>query len=146
MGVIFLLWLPTLLTSWTGVYVIDNVFQFQWFKEGNISAHHPILHTYLLGFCMEAGKKIFGSYEAGLGVYSVGQMLTLSGLFSYTVYALGRRLDGIFRMACLLLYACMPYHAVSSFTATKHILFSGFFLILFLKSYELAMDTEAFFF
>lgn len=79
-------------------------------------------------------------------MYSVGQMLTLSGLFSYTVYALGRRLDGIFRMACLLLYACMPYHAVSSFTATKHILFSGFFLILFLKSYELAMDTEAFFF
>lgn len=144
-GAIFLLWLPALLASWPGVYVIDNVFQFQWFQEGNISSHHPILHTYLLGFCMEAGKKIFGSYEAGLGVYSVGQMLILSGLFSYTVYALGRRLAGIFRMACLLLYGCMPYHAVSSFTATKDILFSGFFLILVLKSYELAMDTKAFF-
>lgn len=48
-GCIFLLWLPALLASWPGVYVIDNVFQFQWFQEGNISAHHPILHTYLLG-------------------------------------------------------------------------------------------------
>lgn len=66
MGVIFLLWLPTLLTSWTGVYVIDNVFQFQWFKEGNISAHHPILHTYLLGFCMEAGKKSLILTKPGL--------------------------------------------------------------------------------
>ena len=144
-GVIFLLWLPALLASWPGVYVIDNVFQFQWFQEGNISAHHPILHTYLLGFCMEAGKKIFGSYEAGLGVYSVGQMLILSGLFSYTIYALRDKLAGIFRLVCLLLYGCMPYHAVSSFTATKDILFSGFFLILVLKSYELAMDTEVFF-
>ena len=144
-GCIFLLWLPALLASWPGVYVIDNAFQFQWFQEGNISAHHPILHTYLLGFCLEAGKKIFGSYEVGLGVYSVGQILILSGLFSYTVYALGSRLAGIFRMACLLLYACMPYHAVSSFTATKDILFSGLFLILVLKSYELAMDTDTFF-
>ena len=93
-GVIFLLWLPALLASWPGVYVIDNVFQVQWFLEGNISVHHPILHTYILGFCMEAGKKIFGSYEAGLGVYSVGQMLILSGLFSYAVYALGKRLAG----------------------------------------------------
>lgn len=144
-GALFLLWLPALLASWPGVYVIDNVFQVQWFLEGNVSAHHPILHTYILGFCMEAGKKIFDSYEAGLGVYSVGQMLILSGLFSYTVYVLGGRLAGIFRLVCLLLYACMPYHAVSSFTATKDILFSGFFLILVLKSYELAMDTDAFF-
>ena len=145
-GVIFLLWLPALLASWPGVYVIDNVFQVQWFLEGNISVHHPILHTYILGFCMEAGKKIFGSYEAGLGVYSVGQMLILSGLFSYAVYALGKRLAGIFRLVCLLLYACMPYHAVSSFTATKDILFSGFFLILVLKSYELAMGHRCFLF
>lgn len=143
-GVIFLLWLPAFAASWPGVYVIDNVFQVRWFLEGNISAHHPILHTYLLGFCMEAGKKLFDSYEIGLGVYSVGQMLILSGLFSYTIYTLREKLPAVFRLLCLLLYGLLPFHAVSSFTATKDILFSGLFLLVMLKSYEMSREGEFF--
>lgn len=49
-----------------GVYVIDNVFQVQWLQKGNINAHYPILHTYLLGFCKEAGKKSLVLTKPGL--------------------------------------------------------------------------------
>lgn len=143
-AVVFLLWLPAFAAAWPGIYVIDNVFQVRWFLEGNISAHHPILHTYLLGFCMETGKRLFDSYEIGLGFYSVGQMLILSGLFSYVIYALREKLPAILRILFLMFYGLLPFHAVSSFTATKDILFSGLFLIVILKSYELAREGAVF--
>lgn len=143
-ALIFLLWLPAFAAAWPGVYVIDNVFQVRWFLEGNISAHHPILHTCLLGFCMETGKRFFDSYEIGLGFYSVGQMLILSGLFSYVIYAMRGKLPGTIRIISLLFYGLMPFHAVSSFTATKDILFSGLFLLMMLKSWEIAQDGAAF--
>lgn len=144
-GIIFFMWLPVFLASWPGVYVIDNVFQMQWFEQGNISAHHPILHTYLLGAFMEAGRKWLGSYEMGLGLYSLTQMLVMAGIFSYLVYGLRGKLPGIVRIFCLILYGILPYHAVSSFTATKDILYAGFFLLLVLKTCELIWDKDLFF-
>ena len=48
-------------------------------------------------------------------------------------------------MACLLLYACMPYHAVSSLLPQKIFYFPVISDPLVLKSYELAMDTDTFF-
>ena len=79
---IFICWLPVFLADWPGVFVIDNVFQMRWYLEGTISAHHPVLHTYLLGWILSFGKDVFGSWEAGMCIFSLLQMLFLSAVFA----------------------------------------------------------------
>lgn len=142
---LFLMWLPGLLASYPGVYVIDNVFQIQWFMQGTISAHHPIIHTYLLGGLVTLGKTLFGSYEAGMCMYCVLQMIILSGIFAYTINSLKERIPSLILALCLLLYAFLPCHTISSFTATKDIIYSGLFLLIVLKTWDMVMDQEAFF-
>ncbi len=90
-GLMFLAWIPGLLAAWPGVFVVDNVFQMKWYLEGTISAHHPILHTYLLGGCLKLGKQILGSYEAGVALLAVLQMLFLSFVFAYVLHRLKDR-------------------------------------------------------
>lgn len=144
-AVIFLVWIVGFLASYPGVYVIDNVFQIEWFMKDTISAHHPVLHTYLLGGCVSLGQSIFGSYEAGMAIYSVLQMAVLSGIFAYTVKWLSGKLPAILQLACAGLYAVLPCHVISSFTATKDILYAGLFLLLIIKTYEIVTSQDEFF-
>lgn len=144
-ALIFACWLPAFLASWPGIFVIDNVFQMKWYLEGNISAHHPVLHTYLLGGILTFGKRVFGSYEAGLCLFSLLQMLFLSAVFAGTVKLLGRHAGRISALAALLFYAVMPYHPVSAFTATKDTVFAGLFLLMVAADYLIAGNQEAFF-
>lgn len=144
-GFLLLCWLPAYLASWPGVFVIDNVFQMKWYLEGNVSAHHPILHTYLLCGLMDFGKKFLGSYEWGMCIFVVLQMLFLSGVFSYTLKKLERYMGIRIRLLFLLLFALLPYNPVSAFTTTKDTVFAGFFLLVLLQTYLAVCDPEAFF-
>lgn len=144
-ALIFLCWLPAFIATWPGVFVIDNVFQMKWYLEGNVSAHHPILHTYLLGNILEIGRKIFGSWEAGLGIFSIVQMFFLAGVFAYVIKRLKEYIGSKACLAALVFYAVVPYHPVSAFTATKDTIFAGLFLLTVLETYCIVQDLESFF-
>lgn len=142
---IFLCWLPAFLADWPGVFVIDNVFQMKWYLEGAVSAHHPVLHTYLLGAVMSFGKTVFGSWEAGLCIFSVLQMLFLSLVFACAIKMLKDDTGQTFRMIAVLCYALIPYNPVSAFTATKDTVFAGLFLLVVLMIYRIVCRPETFF-
>lgn len=141
---IFACWMIPFLAAWPGVFVIDNVFQMKWFLEGHVSAHHPMIHTYLLGGILKLGKAVFGSFEAGLGVFCLLQMLFLSAVLSYVMKTLERYVSVTFRIVCVLFFAWIPYNSVSAFTATKDTVFAGFFLLVVLKTFLLVCEPESF--
>lgn len=143
--IIFLAWVPGLLATFPGIYDIDGAFQIMWFEKGTISAHHPILHTYLLGGLVRAGKYLLGSYEAGILCYSIFQMLCMSGIFAYISKKTCKWLPGIIQFLVILSYTILPYHVVLSFTTTKDVLFAGMFAIWVLKTFECVADKERFF-
>lgn len=142
---IFAGWMIPFLAAWPGIYVIDNVFQMKWFLEGKISAHHPVIHTYLLGWSLKFGRNVFRSYEAGLGIFCLLQMLFLSAVFSYTMKKLEAYVSVRFRILCILFFALIPYNPVSAFTATKDTVFAGCFLLVVLKTFLLVCRPEEFF-
>lgn len=117
----------------------------KWYLEGTVSAHHPILHTYLLGGLLEFGKSWFGSYEAGMGIFSILQMLFLSSVFAYLIKKLEGTMSVRFRLICVLLFSFFPYHPVSAFTATKDTIFAGLFLLVVLETWLLVCDPATFF-
>mgnify|MGYP001538040656 FL=1 len=47
---IFLAWVPGLIASFPGIYAYDSVYQIGYYLSGSIYLHHPLIHTYLLGF------------------------------------------------------------------------------------------------
>lgn len=144
-AITFFAWLPGLLATFPGIYDIDGAFQIMWFEKGTINAHHPILHTYLLGGLVRAGKYLFGSYEAGILCYSIFQMFCMSGIFAYISKKTCKWLPGVIQFLVILSYMILPYHVVLSFTTTKDVLFAGMFAIWVLKTFECVADKERFF-
>lgn len=144
-GLIMLCWIPGLLATFPGIYAYDSVFQMKWFVNGEISGHHPILHTYMLGGCLTLGEKVFGSYEAGMLIYSLIQMLFMAAVFAYIVRYIGRFLPRVLQVFVFALYVFLPYNVLFSFSATKDVIFAGLFAVLVLKSYEMVRDMETFF-
>lgn len=141
----FLAWLPGLLAAFPCIYDIDGAFQIMWFENGTISAHHPILHTYLLGSLVEFGKSLFGSYDAGLLCYSLFQMFCMSAIFAYISKCICKWLPGALRLLVIISYMILPYHVVLSFTTTKDVLFAGIFALWILKTFECVINMDVFF-
>lgn len=144
-AITFFAWLPGLLATFPGIYDIDGAFQIMWFEKGTINAHHPILHTYLLGGLVKVGKHLFGYYEAGILCYSIFQMFCMSGIFAYISKKTCRWLPGVIQFLVILSYMILPYHVVLSFTTTKDVLFAGVFAVWVLKTFECVANKEHFF-
>ncbi len=129
-ALIFIAWIPILLASYPGVYGYDSVYQINMYRSGEVSLHHPIIHTYLLGFFVLDVGEILGSYEAGMCCYSIFQMLCLSATFSaiYTFYV-SKRWKNKSRLLVLLLIMFLPTNPIMAFSGTKDVIFAAFFAL-----------------
>lgn len=144
-AIIFVAWIPSLLASYPGVYAYDCVYQINYYRNHVFSLHHPIAHTYLLGFFVIKLGSLFGSYEAGMCCYSIFQMLCLSATFStmYTFF-LVPKLPKIIRIPVLLMFILLPIHPIMAFSGTKDVLFSALFALLAMQLLYIAEKPERF--
>ncbi len=160
-GIILVCWLPTFLAAYPGVYNYDAPWQIgQIFDHtevdlsriagvstnGQLNAHHPILHTlYLYGTIM-LGNIIFGSYSAGLAIYSITQLLMLSAAFSYACYYLTKlKAPVVITLLSIIYYALVPIHAIFSVSATKDVLFAAVVLLVVLFVLDMVKNQEKFY-
>lgn len=130
---IFLAWIPGLIASYPGIYGYDSIYQLTYYTTGEISLHHPLIHTYLLGFCVWTLGNMFGDLKIGFLIYSLIQMICLSGAFAliYT-YMKKRRCPGIIRIIFLIIFMFLPTNALMSFSSTKDVFYTAFFAIVVL--------------
>lgn len=122
---IFLAWIPVLLASYPGVYGYDSIYQINYYRSGDFSLHHPIAHSYMLGFFVVTLGNLFGSYKVGMCCYSVFQMLCMSAAYSalYSFYV-SKRCKKWVCLVVLLLFMFLPTNAIMAMSATKDALFS----------------------
>ena len=140
---IVLAWVPGLIASYPGIYGYDAVFQMNYYVTGKIVLQHPIIHTYLLGFCIQTIGEWLGSKELGLLVYSIIQMLILSGAFAFTIFEMSKRNVSVFiRTFFILIFMFFPVNSLMSFSTTKDIIYAATFLILLLMMYKLVNQIE----
>lgn len=146
-AIIMVCWLPTFLASYPGVYNYDAPWQIgQLMIDGRLNAHHPILHTlYLYGTVM-LGNLVFGSYSAGLAIYSVTQMLMLSAVFAYACYYLTKlKAPVVITLLSIIYFALVPIHAIFSVSATKDVLFAAIVLLVVLFIIDMVRQKEKFY-
>ncbi|MBR1476973.1 MAG: hypothetical protein IJ608_03310 [Lachnospiraceae bacterium] len=129
-GVIFLCWIPVFLAYFPAVMAYDTNVQLLQALWGvpYFSSQHPQIHTLFIWICVTFGEAV-NSYEAGMAMYSIIQMLLLSASLSYAtgfVYRLSGKMPAILSFA---FFAFFPYISILSVSVTKDVPFSAFVLV-----------------
>ena len=125
---IFICYLPMFLISCPGAFAYDVPFQLEQVFTGRYSAHHPLLHTLLLGGCAALGRAL-GSINLGAALYTLLQMLGLSACFALTCASVARQGGARAARLSAVFFALYPLHMMFAVNATKDVLFSGLFVL-----------------
>lgn len=144
-GLIFIAWIPYLLTYYPGIVTPDSADQIrQALGISTINAHHPLLHTIIIRLAMLIGNVIKGQ-NTGVLIYSIIQMLAMSAIFSFGIYYMAKKEIPIcIRIVSLLFWAFYPVNAMYSITMWKNILSGGAILLFIICMTELATNHYGF--
>lgn len=153
--VLCITWLPTLIGMAPGIFMGDTGAQIrQWFNLPNgpssylklidanvlLNAHHPVLHTAILGTCVQIGLDVFGSANAGLVVYTVIQFFVTAFCEAYMVSQLRRFGTGLLTRMCVLGFLVfMPLFSSYAVLITKDIYFADALLVLMVQVAKLML-------
>ena len=127
-GILFLAWLPYLLTSWPGHVFGDTIVSLrQVFGDRPLNNHHPIPYTLFLGACIRLALALGQSVTVGMAVSTVLQMLVLA--FSVGMLVTWVRVRGrLARPVAWLMLGCFaltPHVASFSVAMWKDPLFTA---------------------
>lgn len=144
-GLIFLCWLPCYLSFYPGIMSYDSKrITEQALGLRPFDNFQPFLHTILWTACIRF-EQWCGIAQSAIVIYSIGQMLVLSGVFTYALYYMVKnRINKIIVFLSFLMYAFCPSIVLFSFITTKDILFGASVLLLVLELTEFCKDGEAF--
>ncbi len=120
-------WLPYFLHEYPAVMTPDSINQYaQVIGAYELSNHHSIIHTKLIGFFYHLGMQLTGSETVGLACYTIFQMLFMAWVVSYVIRTL--QLAHIKTSLCVIavcFYAFVPYHGIYAVTMWKDVPFAG---------------------
>lgn len=134
-------YLPCFLAFFPGLCCYDIAWQWEMYVSGSYNTHHPILHTLLCGWLIETGRRIFGSYNAGLAVYALFQLAVLSGSAAWAVRFLYKlQASRRIRLAAGAFYVLFPAFPVLGVSTTKDLIFGCLFLIVFVCLCDMIND------
>lgn len=145
-GVIFAGWMPSFLGVYPGWFNYDAPWQLSMYIGNEISAHHPVLHTVIMGWILEFMNGLNGTYNKGVALYLILQMGIIALCFGYVIYYLGKRNAGRtvrgLATAWFVLFPTVVLHVMST---TKDSLFAAFFIVFCIFSYDMIREPERFF-
>lgn len=135
---IFLSWLPGYLAYYPGICSYDITIQTGQIVDHSYNDHHPLAHTLLLEGAMKLGDRIFGDVNAGIAVYTLGQMLLLSFAFAFGIMVLRRLGAKWYWLLLILLYGMFfPFHMYMSVSVTKDTIFAAFLFVMLILLYSI---------
>ncbi len=114
---------PFLLLAYPGNICWDAAGQIeQVIGQTGYSRHHPLLHTLLSGGMTEVGKRLLGSYEAGLFAYMLLQLAGLAAALASTIAVLAKRnMRKELLWVLFLLYCITPVYSNMASTVLKDV-------------------------
>lgn len=145
---LFLCWLPCYAAGYPGFYNYDAFSQVPQalYAEVPYSAHHPLLHTLLMGKIIAFGYHHGTDLNSGIALHSICQMAVCASAFAYVVCYI-RKMAGTRRlyMAAVAYYALFPLIPMFAMCTTKDVLFSVLLLFTVLFLHDMCRDISSFF-
>jgi len=131
--VIFLCWIPVFLAFYPGAFVYDAQDEYVQVATREFTTHHPLLHVLMLGGSVCFGNKFLGSYNAGIALYTLFQMVVLSGVFAYTLGYLKQYLSKKMYIVATFFYGLFPVFPMYAVCSAKDTLFNAAFLVMLVQ-------------
>ena len=98
-------------------------------QKVNMTTHHPVIHTFLLGGALQLGR-ILGSDNLGLFIYSIFQTIVLIATLSYTIsYTKKLKMPNVVRLILLGIYAFVPMFPFYAMSGVKDTLYTCFVIL-----------------
>ena len=128
---IFVARIPAYLILYPGVLAYDMISQVSSALGEITNNHHPVLHTWIIRVFMRLGESLFSSYEYGIGLLSLLQMVILSYALARLVVLLKKKKVPILIVMLTALFSAIWFmNACLSVTMIKDTLHAAF-LVLF---------------
>lgn len=120
-------WLFYFLHEYPGVMTPDSINQYaQLIGVYELSNHHSIVHTALIGLFYNIGISITGNAHFGLALYTLAQMLFMALVAGYVVRTMQKaNIITPVIIITIIFYALMPYNGIYAVTIWKDIPFAG---------------------
>ncbi len=145
-AVILVLWLPSLMAFYPGLYCYDAAWQYDTYVIGEVTEHHPVIHTYLLGFLIDTVHRLTGSFNKGILAYTLAQMLIMGTGCAFIMYLLHRRKAPTWmHVFALFFFVAFPPFVIFVFSATKDSIFAIVIADFIFLNLFLIEDKKAFF-
>ena len=143
--IIFVCWVSVFLAFYPGAFVYDACDEYVQVATRTFTTHHPLTHVLLLGGMVCAGNKFWGSYNIGIAMYTIFQMLFLSGVFAYTISYIKKKISHrIVIWGMIAFYGFFPVISMYAVCSSKDAIFTGAFLIVVIKMLQMFEDSEEF--
>ncbi|MDE7322816.1 MAG: hypothetical protein K2N73_08780 [Lachnospiraceae bacterium] len=120
-------WLPYYLYEYPGVMTPDSINQYaQIIGAYDLSNHHSVIHTALIGMFYNIGISVTGNAHTGLALYTAAQMFFMALIAGYVVRTL-QKADAATPVLIITIcfYALLPYNGAYAVTIWKDIPFAG---------------------
>ncbi|WP_418969431.1 DUF6020 family protein [Alloscardovia omnicolens] len=137
--------LPTLFAFYPGVFGNDGSVEIiQVFDpHQTLTAHHPLTHIAMLVCAFVIGQSVFGSYTAGLLLYSIAQILIMSIGITYLLNWLHQHgAPRLMRVFAAFFIIVNPVTQILAINTTKDTVFAVLFLITSLQLFDLLSIPE----
>lgn len=143
--VLFAAWLPQALGVYPGFFNYDAPGQWSMYTSGEITAHHPVLHTVFMGGIIDFIYQLTGAFNKAVFGFIMIQMLIIAGCFSYMltwIYRKGMHIIFVGIMTAWL--AFFPTVVMNVLSVTKDSLFSAFLIVFLIMNLELMEEPKRF--
>lgn len=143
--VMFICWLPYVIIRYPAGIEWDAYHQIQQaMGMETLSAHWPLGSTFLMGMWVKAGFAIFHSYEVGVLLFVLFQMIVSISVFSYSLVFLKQlNVSSKWCMWVLVIYSIVPFYPAFFTSVVKDSLFSVIVLLdVILVARKLLLQTK----
>lgn len=145
-GIYFLSFLPVFLGGYPGLFAADAPNQVGWTFSGWLTAHHPLLHTGILCGIFSMTRTLGWSDNTAAAIYTVLQMLALSGIFAWLSRFLRKEKAPVWLQTGTVLFLCLfPFHGLMAVYTTKDTIFAGIFILCLIQVYQMCARPEVYF-
>ena len=108
----------------------------------NLTNHHPVFHTMLLGGSIKLGR-LLGSDNLGLFIYAIMQSITLASSLAYTIYYLYKKKKSlVLSFILLMIYSLVPMFPFYAMSAVKDTLYTAIIIFFVITLFTILDDKE----
>lgn len=144
---VFLLmcWLPCFIADFPGGYRYDGSDEFNQITKG-YDGDFPLLHSVIITRLLPAVYNITGSYNRGVEIYVIIQMLMISCMYTHIIYTFAKKgISKILLLIISLYCGCFPVIQLLVVQVVRDVLFSALLMYAMFLFYLMVSDKDAFF-